>query len=50
MHHTIKTQEIITYQLKTAINSEDISFLIDNGYRNWKTKPQANSIKNKSLI
>ncbi|WP_299120184.1 transglutaminase domain-containing protein [uncultured Winogradskyella sp.] len=52
MHHTIKKHENVAFEYKLikTITPKDISLMIDNGFNNWKTKPQSVSVEDKSLI
>ena len=51
MHHVIKKNEKIgfKYELKEPIESDAISFYIDSGYNQWKTKPTSIVLKDKLL-
>ncbi len=52
MHHDVKKYQTITfkYELSKTIKEEDITFEIDDGYRNKKIHPTATECKDSSLV
>lgn len=51
LHQSIQKNKNVAfqYQLKKNIKEHDVTLLIDNGFKNNRTKPTAVSIENKSL-
>lgn len=52
MHHTIQTHETVVfkYQLQKSVATDNISFLIDNGFGNKKIQPTSTLIDKESVI